>query len=258
MCRHLIGTLALFHTKLPSAPSPDPRTLSDLSAYRALPESDVLRFFCSTCGTQLINLAEEDEDWYLSTSCVSEVGDDGNIFEYRDAIFVPCSIDGGLSDWLPEGTRKWESFTGLGQPLEDDSWKRTAAPAVEGGRDVLEVHCQCRGVSFTISRPDYGSGAFRRDFPKFTLPPEDPMKRDSEEERENGTWCIASDRSKYMGSTCLCTSDRLSTGCEMMQWAFVPTTFITLADGSPYRSEFGTLKAFQSSKDIFRRYDRSC
>jgi hypothetical protein len=194
-------------------------------------------------------LAEKDEDWYVSPSCVE--GGDESVFDYREAIFVPHSIDGGLSDWLPAPTRKWDTYIGVGQPLSDDSWKQ--AQDSDTKENLLPVHCHCRGVSFDISRPAYHSEAFRKDFPDLTLPSEDPTKRNADEDRQNGTWWISSDRSKYIANTCLCTSDRLSTGCEMMQWSFVPTAFITLPNGSHFKNIFGTLKEYESSPKTFRR-----
>jgi hypothetical protein len=190
----------------------------------------------------------------LSTSIV-ENGDE-TVFEHQEAFFVPSSIDGGLSDWLPDRMRKWDTFPGMGEPLKDDSWKdcqRSLSKSDDEGKDSLSVHCYCGGVSFFIQRPDWEGKAFRKDFPNLVMPPEDDSQRNFRKEMVDGTWWIPSDRSKFTGNACFCTSDRLSSGAEMHSWAFVPTAFISLEDGSPFKPEFGTLKHYESSSDLFRR-----
>ncbi|KIW00890.1 hypothetical protein, variant [Verruconis gallopava] len=253
ICRRIHGTLSVFHARIPSPPTPDPRHCPSLTSYRAHPSSDVLRFFCSTCGSQLIALAEADQHWFVSTGLVE--GGDETVFEYKEAIFATHAVDGGLADWLDQRvTRKWDTFIGVGESLEADAWENSKRRVCDGERgSVLHVYCQCRGVEFRISRPDYASTAFQQLFPHLEIPSVNLASRTAEKDEGERTWWVARDPSKYLASACLCTSCRLSTGCELTCWASVAIMFITPADGSPFKTEFGTLKTYNSSPDTFRR-----
>jgi hypothetical protein len=175
-----------------------------------------------------------------------------SMFSFDDAMFATSSIDGGLSEWLPN-MKKWETYPGAGGPLSDGHEKKEGLSSSSRIEEILHAHCDCHGVSFQIARPEWNSQRFREDFPDLLLPSEDRSTRDIMKERHNNQWWVASDRTKYTANACLCTSDRLSTGSELHQWSFVPTAFITLNDGSAFKNIFGTLKEYESSTNTFRR-----
>ena len=254
ICRRTHGTLALYHAKIPSRPTPNPLDLSIVTRCRVLLESGdvstIDRLFCSNCGT---HIGEHDEKgWFLSTSIVE--GGDETVFEHRQASYVPSTIDGGSADWL-NGSRvsKWRTMPGDGEQLVDESWKRGRSPAGVKPSELLDVHFQCRGVSFKIIRPDWDNEQFISDYPDLVLPDEDETKRHFMNDVKNGTWWIASDRTKYRANACFCTSCTLSSGAELHNWVFVPTAFIKLDDGAPFKADFGTLKHFESSPNVWRR-----
>ena len=197
-------------------------------------------------------------------------GGDESVFEHREAYCVPSTLDGGSADWLPDRVRKWDTMPPDGRILEDDTWKeelRGEAEATDSttetvtqrkGDEVLNAHCNCKGVSFTIRRPDWDSAAFREEFPDFIIPPTDPAQRDFMTDVKNGTWWFPADHSKYRASACLCTSCRLSSGAELHAWSFIPTCFITLPSGEPFTPHFGTIKHYESSPNVWRRFCGVC
>jgi hypothetical protein len=201
--------------------------------------------------------AKYDGEWFISTAVVDKAE---GIFEFKNHIFVSSTKDGGLSDWVPRvdgrELKSWETHTGAGSEL-DVSWKEKHKSTHKNTKsDRLHVHCHCNGVSFYIQRPDYNSPSFKMDYPDLPMPGPEP--RDRNQERKEGNWFIATNRSKYVAQLCVCTSCRLGSGCEVVQWAFVPTSFISLPDGSPFRRLFGTLKEHNSSDNTWRRFCGTC
>lgn len=58
----------------------------------------------------------------------------------------------------------------------------------------------------------------------------------------------------------MCDSCRLGAGNDLVPWAFIPTRFLQLPDGSPLplSLNFGTLKSFSSSKGVTRHFCGTC
>jgi hypothetical protein len=200
---------------------------------------------------------KEDTGWCISTGVVDKAE---GIFEFKNHIFVTSTKDGGFSEFVPEiGNRVlrcWEGHQEESQELPPN-WKDSMTNiTTSASEDQLHAHCQCGGVSFYLSRPDYDSPAFKADFPDLPLPGPEP--RDRNKEFEQGNWWIATDRSKFVTGNCVCTSCRLGAGSDAVQWSFVPTSFISRADGSPITGLFGTLKEFNSSESKWRRFCGTC
>ena len=161
---------------------------------------------------------------------------------FRNHIFVGSTGDGGLADWVKDvgGTKMkcWNEREGEGEgdwvPPEPLSAEKRAG---EGERkdEKLHAHCHCGGVSFYISRPQSPS-LFDSIDP--TLVPED--------------------KSKWFALHDVCESCRLATGCAIASWMFPLPSHITLADGSPYTTEFGTVKVYKSSEGVTRTFCGTC
>ncbi|KAF2431395.1 hypothetical protein EJ08DRAFT_587461 [Tothia fuscella] len=248
--RHTHGTLCVYHAFVPMVPS-----LEGMTPYKVIPTSEVVRYFCTTCGTHMGDTTEKRERWCLSTGVVDK---SETIFQFKNHVFVSDTKDGGLSGWLPEieGERLkyWEGHSGESTELDPPIKNEISDTFTKSDR--LHVYCQCRGVDFYISRPDYNSPAFIADFPD--MPTLNSAPRNTQEEMKYDNWWIATDRAKYVAENCACPSCRLAAGCDIVQGAFVPTCFITQANGSPYANIFGTMKEYNSSGPIWRRFCGIC
>jgi hypothetical protein len=230
-----------------------------MTAYKTSPEAEGTQYFCTKCGTHMCDGSDENEDnWCISTGVVDKTE---GIFEFKHHIFVTSTKDGGFSDFLPnigaQTLKCWEGHQWESQELTF-AWKDSALNTAESiaPNQPLHAHCHCGGVSFYLSRPDYESSAFKSDFPGLATP--GPGLRDNQKEFEQGNFWIATDRSKFTTGSCVCSSCRLGAGCDVVQWAFVPTFAISLADGSTFSRLFGTLKEYNSSDSKWRRFCSTC
>jgi hypothetical protein len=254
ICRRTHGALCTFHARIPK-----PSSLEGMTAYKTSPESEGTRYFCTKCGTQMCDGSDKSEEgWCISTGVVDKV--DG-IFDFKNHIFVPSTKDGGFSDFVPkigdQTLKCWEGHQYESPELAPD-WKDSIAKTTvqSAPNERLHAHCHCGGVSFYMIRPDYGSPAFKLDFPGLAMPGPEP--RDRPNEFEQGNYWIGTDRSKFITGSCVCASCRLGAGCDVVQWAFVPTFAISQTDGSPFSRLFGTLKEYNSSDSKWRRFCRTC
>jgi hypothetical protein len=202
--------------------------------------------------------SDDDDQLCISTAVVDKAED---IFNFKNHIFVTSTRDGGFSEMVPKISERvlkcWEGHVGDEGELTPD-WKDAIKATLKPGtkEDRLHVHCQCNGVSFYISRPDWNSEAFKKDFPNVPIPGPEP--RDRQKEYKLNNWFIATNRKKYIANNCVCTSCRLGSGSEVVQWSFVPTCFISQEDGSPFSRLFGTMKEYNSSENTWRRFCGTC
>jgi len=132
-----------------------------------------------------------------------------------------------MKNWA--GNALEESTSESGNWVGDSDSKTTHEKS-----DVLHASCHCGGVSFGIARPDEHSAA--------ALPPS----------------LRSPNPTKWIASNDVCTSCRVSSGCSIFSWTFPTVDRITLADGSPYRRLFGTMKEYHSSPDVQRTFCGVC
>ena len=229
ICRHTHGTLCVFHAPI----QPPTVGLTSFTAYAS--SENVTRYFCSTCGAHMLDYAKSDEQWYIAASAVE--GPEA-LWKFSDHYNLGGTKDGGLSCWLSEVDgrimKKWVTSP-TNPESETGDWEDAVTFASSGPPDEkLHAYCHCKGVEFYIARP---SGDVSTDLPP-TL--------------------TSSDKTKWYASNDVCTSCRLASGCAICQWAFPTVSHITLADGSPYRRVFGTLKEYHSSPGISRTFCGRC
>ncbi|KAF2228456.1 hypothetical protein EV356DRAFT_499042 [Viridothelium virens] len=244
-CRKNQGSIALFHTEIPAL---DSASVSPLSVYKTSENSN--RYFCPVCGCHPCEWDEGVRKWYLSTGVIQR--EDFPLIEFTEHIFIEDTKDGGLSNWLPSVNgkllKRWSHHARKSQELPL-SWASSELQSTPS--DKLRARCSCGGVDFYISRPLFDSPEFRKDFPDLKIPSE-TVPRSKEH------WFIAKDKQKWIAGFCTCTSCRLANGMDVMSWTYVPTSLITPADGSSHRLEFGTLKRYQSSDKVIRRFCGKC
>jgi hypothetical protein len=253
ICRRTHGTLCTFHARILK-----PSNLDGMTSYKVSADAEGSRYFCTNCGTQMCDGSDgDDKMWCISTGVVDKSDE---VFEFKHHIFVTSTKDGGFSDFVPRINDRvlkcWEGHQEDSLELGAD-WKsstRKETTSTSDGR--LHAHCHCGGVSFYLHRPAYDGPAFEVDFPGVPLPGPEP--RDRAKEFEQGNWWIATDRSKFSTGNCVCRSCRLGAGSDAVQWSFVPTLAISLADGSHFSPVFGTLKEYNSSDAKWRRFCGTC
>lgn len=183
----------------------------------------------------MLDHAKGDDQWHVACSVVE--GPE-TLWKFSDHYNVGGTKDGGLSRWLSKVDgrimKKWTN-----SPVDPESeagdWKDPTTPASSGpSEEKLHAYCHCKGVEFYIARPSGDVGG--------DLPPT----------------LTSSDKTKWYASIDICASCRLAFGCAICQWAFPTISHITLADGSPYRRVFGTLKEYHSSPGVSRTFCGRC
>ncbi|KAF1965064.1 hypothetical protein BU23DRAFT_629208 [Bimuria novae-zelandiae CBS 107.79] len=235
ICRHTHGTLCTIHARIP----PPEVDLSTFTTYQS--SAKVKRLFCSTCGAHMLDNAHdtEGEEWYVAISMVDA---DESVWNIKDHFLLESTDDGGLSAWLPaiggETMRKWKRGEKRGPAFaETGDWKAPstseAVPSTAGKK--LRARCHCGGAEFYISPP--------RNAKVHGTSPENMKPKD---------------KTKWYALNDVCTSCRLVSGCAVVSWAIPEISHITLADGSPYRPLFGTLKAYSSSPEVNRTFCGTC
>ena len=244
-CRKAHGAIALLHVDIPA---PDSAVISTLSVYKT--SKDIERYFCPTCGCHPFEWDNGEHKWYVSTGIIQK--QDFPVVEYTRHIFIQDTKDGGFSDWFSSLNgkllKRWSLWPERSPELPLD-WKSPESHPTRS--DKLRAKCHCGGVEFYLSRPLFDSPEFTKDFPNFKVPSE-TVSRSKEH------WFVANDQQKWIAGFCSCDSCRRTHGMEVMSWTYVPTSLITLADGSPHRLEFGTLKCYQSSPKVTRRFCGRC
>ena len=236
ICRRTHGTLCTIHSPIP-APTVD---LSTLTAYAS--SSEVVRYFCSTCGGHLFDNANrkgKEESWCVSTSLVDASEE---TWDFHSHICLEGSGDGGAAVWVPEiGGKKvamWKMKpTDEAEFKDTGDWKPPSSPptAARSTSEKLTARCHCGGVELHIARP-----------------------RDSEIWSQVPVRQTPNDKTRWLGSVETCNSCRLVSGCSIVCWVFPLQSHITLADGSPYTPVFGTAKMYKSSEGVTRTFCGRC
>jgi hypothetical protein len=196
------------------------------------------RYFCTTCGTHMVDYSSSNREWTISTSIVE--GPE-TLWRYTEHIYLEDTKDGGLSVWLGavggKPLKKWAGRAPT-ETTSESNYRKTSDSSIKCSDpladDVLHASCHCGGVAFNIARPTATSPAAL-----------DPS-------------LTASETSKWVANNDVCTSCRFSSGCAIFSWVFPAVDCITLTDGSPYRRVFGTLKEYHSSPDVSRTFCGVC
>lgn len=275
-CRRLTGTLALTTAELPPVYAPSTEILDKLTRYDFSPRR--IFYHCSTCGSQIVVHCKPSEEertngqkdyWHVFTGSLEQA--DG-IVEFVLNEHIADTIDGGFSDWLMSikgrQIERWPHSPGQGQQLPLD-WQDPQRPNIEpSASDKLHCQCKCGGVEFWLARPSERSKNAASEWPDVIVP------YHSNQPRADGSkWWLRDNDTKFLGGVCACNSCRLDSGCEWVEWAFVPTIDISLdAEGrQPYDLPFGaeagwgTLKGYKSSisgensnRDVWRYHCGTC
>lgn len=173
-------------------------------------------------------------------------------------IYIEDTRDGGFSDWITqhEGTTISRLSTGYSSKELEIGWRETAPIKPTNLSDRLHAHCDCRGVNFYIARPTPSSAETSAPWPDVLVPHNSgPPNLDA-----NESWWLRADKQKFLAGLCTCDSCRLAHGFEFVQWAFIPTSDISLDPHGekPFSREFGTMKAYRSSDSATRRFCNKC
>lgn len=253
ICRRVTGSLCTLHAAVPA-----PSALEGLASYNS--SDNVTRYFCTSCGCHMLDYAKSEGQWHIATGVVEK---SEGVFEFKEHLFVTSTKDGGLSDWLLRIggglLKRWEGQPEVSEELSDDWQARThSSPQAHKFAERLHVHCHCKGVEFHITRPD----------PAILVPQSRTVELgDSDTE----TYFTAVHKKKYLASNCACRSCRLSSGSDIVPWAFIPMSQVTLATGEPLppvpagepfraqnRRGSNTLKSYHSSAGITRSFCGCC
>ncbi|RMY70150.1 hypothetical protein D0863_05973 [Hortaea werneckii] len=199
--------------------------------------------------------------WAVATGTLESIE---GVVEAARHIFVADTLDGGFADFLRDVNGKtierWPQHFGKNEQLPLN-W-RGSEPNKPGHAEhpnLLHAHCKCEGVSFYISRPSAASTEVTAEWPDVMIP-----EHETGEKPPPAAWWLRGNGTKYLAGLCTCNSCRLAAGMEWVQWAFIPTTSITLdpAGGNPSPSEtpfsFGTLKHYRSSDQATRYFCGIC
>ncbi|KAI0838051.1 hypothetical protein F5Y06DRAFT_269683 [Hypoxylon sp. FL0890] len=260
--RHTSGLLCVSYVPIYTPPS-----LSGLRIYfdeqlRASLRASLSRYFCSTCGCHVFQLAqrshndseESDELWAVATGIIigravarnAEEGvdaeDEGQkpLLRIARHIGTASTRDGGLSPFIDVEYAEEPSELGkhghegaslphhTASTVEDEVESRDHHNK-EDDKNVLQARCHCKSVRFHITRPDASSRLPHSGFPDLMIPFK-TSPREVITNPQNEKWWLCPQRdpnpTKYLAGTCACRSCRLTSGFEIQTWAFVPRSNI--------------------------------
>ncbi|RMZ32323.1 hypothetical protein D0859_03520 [Hortaea werneckii] len=265
-CRHTTGTLCQGGAYLPTAYQPAPSLLERLRSFHF--SNTITQYFCPQCGTHmLVRYQKRDQSfsgeatWAVATGTLESIE---GVVEVARHIFVADTLDGGFADFLPDVNdqriERWPQHPGKNQQLPLH-WRdpERSKPGHAKHPNLLHAHCKCEGVSFYISRPSAASAEVTAEWPDVMIP-----EHHTGEKPPPAAWWLRGNGTKYLAGFCTCDSCRLAAGMEWVQWAFIPTTTISLdpAGRNPFPSEtpfsFGTLKHYRSSEQASRYFCGTC
>ncbi|PWW79015.1 hypothetical protein C7212DRAFT_356228 [Tuber magnatum] len=215
--------------------------LSDSSNLRSFKYGGKTAFFCKSCGTTL-SFTKGSDKLHCILAPTIKVLPGKQLSDYvhpRAHIYLGEAGRGigGLADIIEDGLPHYiedvgkdppsESPTVVEQPAVDDS--SAVGGNHQGAPDVLDGHCCCEALNFSIARPpeDYES---------------DPILQ---------RW-IKPGR-KFAASFCFCTSCRAVSGAPFFGWCFTPTKQLRISPPS-----IPSLAVYTSSDKSTRRFCASC
>ncbi|KAI7278639.1 hypothetical protein KC345_g5837 [Hortaea werneckii] len=205
--------------------------------------------------------SSDEVTWAVATGTLESIE---GVVEVARHIFVADTLDGGFADFLPDVNdqriERWAQHFGKNEQLplhwrDPERSKRGHAEHL----NPLHAHCKCEGVSFYISRPSAASAEVTAELPDVMIP-----EYHIGEKPPPAAWWLRGNGTKYLAGLCTCDSCRLAAGMEWVQWAFIPTTTISLdpAGRDPFPAQrpfsFGTLKHYRSSETASRYFCGTC
>ena len=259
-CRRLTGSAGISYIIVPPARTID---ISKFNLTKHVTSDRLTRYFCPTCSCHVLVFVARNQCWYLATGPWDRTE---GLINWLGSKWVEDTLDGGISIWLndivrPDGKKKplqrWLLYDWEGGALVPDHTPLDALPEgkkVEPNLDKLEAQCHCGGVQFYITRPNEESKKVKSPFPDLMV----PYHSHASENPENETWWLRDNNRKYLAGLCTCKSCRTTSGFEIQPWAFVPKCNIFWKDGFPMDFGKGTLRRYESSKDIWREFCSVC
>jgi hypothetical protein len=245
-CRHALGSLYICVAFVPESCL---RTVQDsVSKLKASQwSSRRTAYFCPTCGSTIVDIL--DGIVAIHTGSLDRLEDAVHI---KSEMFVKDTQDGGFSHWLKNLQIETHATLNDGSPTD---WPKASMQSADEVSDRLHAHCLCKGVNFWISRPLTSSA--NPNNPKSDIHQHNPDRGNYD---IKNPWWLCADRTKFFAEVCHCNSCRLSSSCDFLSWAYIPTTDISLAaDGSvPFSRNFGTLKEYRSSNEASRYFCGEC
>ncbi|OLN87198.1 hypothetical protein CCHL11_03550 [Colletotrichum chlorophyti] len=185
---------------------------------------------------------------------------------YSSHMFVEDTLDGGASAWLPRvhnGTpiKRWRQLRGKSEELPPDWPPQRAVTdtqrSAKASPAATSIYCNCKGVQFTLR-----SAVDLESVPEKELP-----------------WYIEPQTLKYRAKPDVCDSCRITSGVDMVEWAYAPLSHIEFNSKTAQGpSEFpaslaalrdavssdsrdprlGTLAMYQSSPGVERYFCAEC
>ena len=262
----MTGTLCQGVAFLSSTYQPAASLLERLQSFHF--SDTITQYFCPQCGSHMLAQFPKDDQspsgevaWAVATGSLESI--EGVVGVARH-IFVADTLDGGFADFLRDvngqGIERWPQHVGKNEQLplhwRDSEWNK---PGQAEHPTPLHAHCKCEGVSFYISRPSAASAEVTAEWPDVMIPEHDTGKKPPP-----AAWWLRGNGTKYLAGLCTCNSCRLAAGMEWVQWAFIPTTTISLdpAGRNPFPAQtpysFGTLKHYRSSEKATRYFCGTC
>ena len=250
-CRHVSGSICVTTASLPNGVEPPRDLTASLTKYESSPGFD--RYFCSQCGSHMCEHDERFSEWRLTSGTLDRTG---GIIDFAGHIFIPDTLDGGLSPWLPSiNSRQLARYSEFPESAEIPlDWPNAEHPFTPPTTDLIHAHCDCKGVNLYIAPPSARSAEPNADESDALLP---HWVRDRPKGQK---WWLRDGAKKFMASLCVCDSCRLATGAEVQAWAFVPAVDIALSpDGkTPFSTDFGTLRMYKHSSRAQRHFCGTC
>lgn len=253
-CRWSSGGLCSTYLRLEGY-IPEAPVLSRLVAYKTSEKAS--RYFCPRCSCHVLLLGDSSDEQrcYVATGCLDHL--EGNV-EFTRHMYIKDTLDGGFSDWLTEcaGVPMERNATSTGNLELELGWHDTEILPASESPGRLQAQCDCSKVKFYLSRPSPSPEQMSAPWPDVLV----PHNSGPANLHENEIWWLRADKQKFLGGICACNSCRLMHGFEWIEWAFIPTSDISLdRDGKvPFSREFGTLKAFRSSDNATKRFCAEC
>lgn len=195
---------------------------------------------------------ERHKTWTVATGVLKDKS--SGVVSFAGHIWASSPTDGGFVSWLPSLNGKslqiWTKDSNVSEELSANALMRANAGSKTPSDSVL-AKCGCGGVSFSISRPNEKSTRANPDLMN-------PSPSGATDNPHSELWWLRAKGTRYKASNCTCTSCRLATGFDVVQWAYIPAANLSLPDGQPFKLMFGTMQSYNSSMGVRRSFCRVC
>lgn len=248
-CRHTTGLLSASDIFIPPGSSRFQLKGEGICTYNA--SSHLARYFCGHCGTFIY---DENSTTGRLGICTGALEKTDGLVELVEHIFVGDTIDGGLSDWLPDAVQ-WEERANKSVQIKERRKARADDARETPGQNAhLRAYCNCGGVKFYITQPDQSSKSLSSPWSDNLV----PYHSGASENPKDVEWWLRANGAKYLAGTCACNSCRLGSGYDIQPWAFIPKANIFQIDGTGLDFGAGTLKRYESSQGTYRDFCSHC